>query len=508
MNIVHAFLNRARSHPHLAAVSCSGQTISFAELAARSHALAAVMVKEFQLAAGSRVVICMENRAAFFETLFASWIAGMCAVPVNAKLHPKEVRQIASDCGTSLVFTSDYLLEGLLPVLSDAAQAAPLVSVDTDAYRGMLRRAPLPCMDMQPDDVAWLFYTSGTTGVPKGAMLTHRNLLSMCLHYGADIDYVMAGDTMLHLAPLSHGAGQYSLPHIFNGGHQVIEKSFSPDLLLEGLQRYPRVSLFAAPTMITRALRTAEGLSNAGGNLQALIYGGAPMYVSDLLKTLDVFGPRLVQIYGQGESPMTITQLSRQDHQGNGDAAHLARLASCGIARMAVQVRVVDDDGHDLPTGEPGEIITRSDTRMLGYWNNPKATASAIREGWLWTGDIGSLDELGYLTLRDRSKDMIIRGGSNIYPREIEEVLLRHPAVSEVSVIGAESADLGEEPVAFVVLKNGMSVTAQELDSLCLDNIARFKRPREYFFRQDLPKNNYGKILKTALRQLFKQGDT
>ena len=508
MNIVHAFLNRARSHPQLAAVTCSGHTLSFAELAARSHALAAFMVQDLRLTPGSRVVICMENRAAFFETLFASWIAGLCAVPVNAKLHPKEVRQIAGDCATALVFTSDYLLQGLQPVLADLAQPAPLVSVDDDAYQAMLRHAPVACMDMQPDDLAWLFYTSGTTGVPKGAMLTHRNLLGMSLHYGADIDYVMAGDTMLHLAPLSHGAGQYSLPHIFNGGHQVIEKTFSPELLLDGLQRYPRVSLFAAPTMITRALRAAEGLSHAGGNLQTLVYGGAPMYVSDLLKTLDVFGPRLVQIYGQGESPMTITQLSRQDHQGSGDAAHLARLASCGIARSAVQVRVVDDEGRDLPIGEPGEIITRSDTRMLGYWNNPVATASAIRDGWLWTGDIGAFDELGYLTLRDRSKDMIIRGGSNIYPREIEEVLLRHSAVAEVSVIGAESADLGEEPVAFVVLKKGMTVTAQELDTLCLDNLARFKRPREYFFPQDLPKNNYGKILKTTLRQQLKQGDT
>jgi len=504
MNIVHAFLNRARSHPHLAAVTCSGHTLSFGELAARCHALAAFMVQDMQLAEGSRVVICMENRAAFFETLFASWIAGLCAVPVNAKLHPKEVRQIAGDCGASLVFTSDYLLSSLQPVLSDMPQAAPLLSVDDDAYHAMLRHAPVPCKDMQPDDVAWLFYTSGTTGVPKGAMLSHRNLLSMSLHYGADIDYVMAGDTMLHLAPLSHGAGQYSLPHIFNGGHQVIEKSFTPELLLDGLQRYPRVSLFAAPTMVTRAVRSAEGLSNASGNLQTLVYGGAPMYVSDLVNTLKIFGPRLVQIYGQGESPMTITQLSRQDHQGNGDAAHLARLASCGTARSAVQVRVVDGDGRDMPTGEPGEIITRSDARMLGYWNNPVATASAIRDGWLWTGDIGSFDELGYLTLRDRSKDMIIRGGSNIYPREIEEVLLRHAAVAEVSVIGAESADLGEEPVAFVVLKHGMSVTQQELDALCLDNMARFKRPRDYVFLTDLPKNNYGKILKTALREQFK----
>jgi acyl-CoA synthetase (AMP-forming)/AMP-acid ligase II len=292
---------------------------------------------------------------------------------------------------------------------------------------------------------------------------------------------------------------------LFIGGHQVIEKAFSPDLVFEALQRYPRVSFFAAPTMLTRMLRSSTGMANPAGHLHTITYGGGPMYVSDLLQCLELFGPRMVQIYGQGESPMTITALSRQDHQGPQDAAHLARLASCGVARTGVEVRVVDEAGRDLLAGEPGEVITRSATRMLGYWNNEAATASAIRDGWLWTGDIGSMDELGYLTLRDRSKDLIIRGGSNIYPREIEEVLLHHPAVAEVSVIGMESADLGEEPVAFVVLKAGMTVTPQELDQLCLDNLARFKRPRDYFFPIDLPKNNYGKILKTALRQQLKQ---
>jgi acyl-CoA synthetase (AMP-forming)/AMP-acid ligase II len=203
---------------------------------------------------------------------------------------------------------------------------------------------------------------------------------------------------------------------------------------------------------------------------------------------------------------MTITSLSKTDHEGSQDPAHLARLASCGTARTGVRVRVVDEAGRDVPLGEPGEVITRSDTRMLGYWNNPQATHDAIRQGWLWTGDIGALDERGYLTLRDRSKDLIIRGGSNIYPREIEEVLLRHPAVAEVSVIGVPDADLGEEPMAFVVCKPDRSVDSHALDALCLDHLARFKRPRHYVFVADLPKNNYGKILKTALRQQFKQG--
>ena len=230
------------------------------------------------------------------------------------------------------------------------------------------------------------------------------------------------------------------------------------------------------------------------------------MYVSDLVQTLELLGPRLVQIYGQGESPMTMTHLSKMDHQGTLDDAHMARLASCGIARTGVEVRVVNEEGKDQPPGELGEVVSRSDTRMLGYWNNPKATAAAIRDGWLWTGDIGTMDAQGYLTLRDRSKDMIIRGGSNIYPREIEEVLLRHPALAEVSVVGRQEPDLGEEPVAFVVVKPGMTITTEEMDTLCLDNMARFKRPREYFFSDDLPKNNYGKILKTELRKQLAKG--
>jgi acyl-CoA synthetase (AMP-forming)/AMP-acid ligase II len=236
-----------------------------------------------------------------------------------------------------------------------------------------------------------------------------------------------------------------------------------------------------------------------------LYYGGAPMYVSDLVRALDVFGPRLAQLFGQGESPMTITVLSRQDHEGDRSDAHLERLGSCGLARTGVEVRIVGDDGQPLAEGDIGEVVTRSDCVMSGYWNNPEATARALRDGWLWTGDVGSMDARGYLTLRDRSKDMIISGGTNIYPREIEEVLLRHPAVLECSVVGQPHADWGEEVVAFIVTRDGQSASVHELDDLCLANIARFKRPKHYHFKTALPKNNYGKVLKTALRRELAQ---
>lgn len=205
---------------------------------------------------------------------------------------------------------------------------------------------------------------------------------------------------------------------------------------------------------------------------------------------------------------MTITGLSKYDHEGNRDQEHLSRLGSCGTPRTGVEVRVVDDTGADVAPGNVGEIITRSDCVMSGYWNNPTATASALRDNWLWTGDVGLLNERGYLTLRDRSKDLIISGGANIYPREIEEVLLLHPDVAECSVVGRRNKDWGEEVVAFVVTGAGSQPSIESLDEICLLHIARFKRPHHYRFVEALPKNNYGKVLKTELRKLLEREGT
>jgi len=219
------------------------------------------------------------------------------------------------------------------------------------------------------------------------------------------------------------------------------------------------------------------------------------MYVADSLRAIELLGPRLYQLFGQGEAPMTITGLPQPFHR---EKTHLE---TCGFARTGCEVKIFDAEDRELPPGELGEIVTRSDCVMAGYWQNPDATRKTLRGGWLHTGDVGSMDEAGFLTIRDRSKDMIISGGSNIYPREIEEVLLRHPAVAECSVVGRPHAEWGEEVVAFVVKRS--DVRPQDLDELCLQNIARFKRPREYRFVGALPKNNYGKVLKTELRKLI-----
>jgi long-chain acyl-CoA synthetase len=253
--------------------------------------------------------------------------------------------------------------------------------------------------------------------------------------------------------------------------------------------------------MMSRLINHRLAGSADARNLKTIVYGGAPMYVADLKRAMELFGPRLYNLYGQGESPMTITGLDKAMHADRINPKWEQRLATAGVARTGVAVKIVDEDGRDLPPGEIGEIVTASDCVMKGYWNNAEANAKAIRDGWLWTGDLGAMDADGFVTLKDRSKDMIISGGSNIYPREIEDVLLQHPAVREAAVVGRPHADWGEEVIAFVVPHEGAPIEAAELDRLCLDNIARFKRPKGYRFVDALPKNNYGKILKTELRR-------
>ncbi|MDH5541151.1 MAG: AMP-binding protein, partial [Rhizobacter sp.] len=370
-----------------------------------------------------------------------------------------------------------------------------------------LEADPVAAEHRGPDDLAWLFYTSGTTGRPKGVMLTHRNLYAMTACYFIDVDDVGAGDAIVYAAPMSHGAGIYNFAFVARAARHVVPASsgFDPAELVALSNSVGRLCLFAAPTMVKRLVEHVAATGAAAAGFKTIVYGGGPMYVQDIRQALTMMGPRFVQIYGQGESPMTITALSRGQLD---DAAHprwAERIASVGVAMSLVEVRVVDAGGATLAVGDTGEVTVRGDTVMAGYWRNPEASAQALRDGWLWTGDLGAMDADGFLTLKDRSKDVIISGGANIYPREVEEVLLRHPGVREVSVVGRPDAEWGEVVVAFVA---GDDLDAGALDMLCLAHIARFKRPRHYRFVAALPKNNYGKVLKTRLRELLDQEDT
>lgn len=505
MNLAQLLVRAARSYPQRPAVFRGDQLVlSYRDLADRSARLAGFLRHTLGLKAGDRVALYMTNHVAYLEVLYAAWWAGLAVVPVNAKLHAKEVEFIVSDSQAGALFVTDDLAAGLKPVLADSPTLRGIFTPDTDAYAAALGTPAMAAAHCQPDDLAWLFYTSGTTGRPKGVMQTHRNLYTMTACYFSDVDTVNEHDALVYAAPMSHGAGLYNFAFVAKAARHVVPVSggFDPAELCGLSQSVGKLCLFAAPTMVKRLVAHIEAHGAPVDGFKTIVYGGGPMYVPDIQSALKVMGPRLVQIYGQGESPMTITALSREHLADQTHAQWLQRIASVGHAQMLVEVRVVDEDGGNLPDGATGEIVVRGDSVMAGYWRNPQATASALRDGWLWTGDMGAMDSHGFLTLKDRSKDVIISGGSNIYPREVEEVLLRHPDVREVSVIGRNDAEWGEIVVAFVVASG---VTPQALDALCLEHIARFKRPKHYYFVDALPKNNYGKVLKTALRDLLKK---
>jgi long-chain acyl-CoA synthetase len=501
MNLSLLLHAAATCRPAAPAVTQGARSWRYGEFSRRVAATGAYLRGRLGAQPGERIGIAMHNSAGTLQLMYGCWHAGLCAVPINAKLHPREFAFILDDSGARACFASPSLYPGIRGEW--AAERGSLLEADAALIERIAGEPPMPPHQGQPTDPAWLFYTSGTTGRPKGATLTQRNLLFATHAYFADIDSLDERDTIVHAAPLSHGSGLYSLPHIAKASHNVItaSESFSPGDMFDAIERYQHVSFFAAPTMLVRMTNDGGAAQARLANLKTIIYGGGPMHVPDLTRALALFGPRLYQLYGQGESPMTITGLGKLDHERALAACDQDALASAGSARTGVAVRIVDAQDRALPDGEVGEIVTRSDCVMQGYWGDPAATEAALRGGWLHTGDVGCRDGRGRFTLKDRSKDMIISGGSNIYPREIEEVLLRHAQVAQASVVGAPHADWGEEVVAFVVLAPGAGVTAEELDRLCLDHIARYKRPRRYVFVEELPKNNYGKVLKTALRE-------
>lgn len=504
MTLAHLLVRQALAAPDRAAILDGTRPwATHAEWAARAAGLAQ-RLRQAGLAPGDRVVIFMRNHPRYLELLWGAWWAGLVVVPVNAKLHPAEVEWIVADAQARWAFVTRDVAPAALAgierqVDADSAEAGALLAPVAGA-------AAAPPAERRADDLAWIFYTSGTTGRPKGVMLTQRNLMTMGLAYFVDVDPVGAADAIVYAAPMSHGCGLYAIPHLMAGARHIVPASggVDPAELFELGCALGPLSTFAAPTIVKRLVDHAEasGLppDRAAAAFKTIVYGGAPMYLADIQRALRLMGPRFVQIYGQGETPMVGTALSRARIADASHPRYLQRLASVGVAQTPVELRVADAQGRSLPPDEPGEVLVRGDSVMAGYWRNPEATAAAIRDGWLWTGDIGSLDADGFLTLKDRSKDLLISGGSNIYPREVEEVLLTAPGVAEAAVVGAPDPEWGEVVVAFVVARPGQAISAEALDAHCLARIARFKRPKRYVFVDELPKNHYGKVLKTDLR--------
>ncbi|MBI4773789.1 MAG: long-chain-fatty-acid--CoA ligase [Deltaproteobacteria bacterium] len=509
MNVGTLLTKSARAFPENLAVARGSKRLTYRAFNQRVNRLANAL-QGLGLKPGDNAAILMYNYPEMLESMFACYKAGLGAVPINFRLHPKEFAFIIHHSEAKAVLTSPEFDEPLLEIRDQIPQARHLITLSKAGgelmdYETLLSKASdaFEDVNVEPDHVAWIFYTSGTTGLPKGAMLTHRNLLAMSMNFYADICPGFGPkDVILHAAPLSHGSGCYSLPNIGKAAANIIldSKSFEPELVFKTIQEHGVTNMFAAPTMI-RLLLDHPTLSRYDlSSMRALNYGGAPMLVEDLMEAMRKLGPCLVQLYGQAESPMTITYLPHWDHVMEGAPQQKARLASAGIPRTDVEVAIFDSEDRPLPPGKMGEIVTRSDLVMKGYWRNPEASADTLRSGWLHTGDMGYLDEQGYLFIMDRSKDMIISGGENIYPREIEEALIQHPAVREVAVIGVPDARWGEAIKAIVSLVPGRQATEKELIDFCKQNIAGYKKPKSVDFVDALPKNNYGKILKRELR--------
>jgi len=480
MNLGQMLVNTARRFPERAAVTWGAHTLSYRELDLRSDGLARGLDR-IGVGRGDRVALLMRNRPELVETMFACFKAGYCIVPLNARFTRDEVDYHVADSGATVLITdADVGADSIVVEVGPEYEALTSTS-------GGSTVAPI-----DRDDLAWLFYTSGTTGRPKGAMLTHGSLAFVTSSWLADLTPMTELDVTLHAAPLSHGAGFHCLAAVARGAHQVIPLTarFDPVETLD-LMRSARVTnTWLVPTQIIMLTDSASGPLP---DLRTIVYGGAPFPSPELQRAVDTFGPVFVQLFGQGETPMTATFLPAREHHGG-------RLASAGVPRPGMDVRVLDALDHEVPFGEVGEVCVRGPAVMLGYWKRDDATAETLRNGWLHTGDLGRMDEFGYIYLLDRAKDMIITGGSNVYAVEVEAVVAGVAGVREVAVIGVPDRTWGELVVAVVA---GDPELEQPLSLACRAHLAGYKQPRRFEFVDALPRNTYGKVLKRDLRARF-----
>jgi long-chain acyl-CoA synthetase len=488
------------------AVVCGDETVrDWAGLADAVARRAGALRERFGVAPGDAVALFAANCPAYLEALFSCWHAGAVAVPISSRLHALEAAALLEACGARLCFATEAQAGALDPVAPPGTRIVVLGSAE-DAALARHERAALVPRTMHDD--AWIFFTSGTTGRAKGARLSHGNLLAMSAAYYADVSPLGPDDALLHVAALSHASGLMALPFVACGATQVLPASggFDAGEIMDLVAAGTRSTFFVPPTLLRRL--SASGAVAAGpvDRIGTVLVGAAPVHPDDLRAGVAALGPRVWNGYGQGESPCTIT--------ANPPAAIAAAVAqddervlgSVGVARWATRVRVVDDQDRELPWGEVGEVIVDAPTVMGGYLDMPEASATALRNGWLHTGDLGRVDADGHLTLVDRAKDVVITGGYNVYPREVEDVLLADRAVAEVAVVGLPDAEWGEVVAAFVVAAPGAAIDAAALDRLCQDRIARHKRPRSYHMLDELPRNAAGKILKKSLRESVAHG--
>lgn len=495
MSWMALLLERGRQrHGERIAVRDGDRHITYAELDRRTDRLAGALLA-LGVERGHRVAVVSHNRLEVFETYFALGKIGAAAVPLHYTAVAEEVAAAVLRYEVSAVVG-----EAGLPGTADPAAGLPVLYYDTEEYRRAVTSAParLPGGDVPDDEPAFILQTSATTGDPKGVCIDHRSLRSVALGYQADVR-PDPDQVFLHCGPLSHGAMVIPLIYLAAGATVSLMRMFSPQECLATIRRHQVTHLFVVPDML-RYLLKARGLASAvPSGLREIVYGAAPMPRPLLLEAHAAFGCGFRQLYGLTEAGGPVVTLPPADHDYTPGEAR-GRAASIGRATMGTVFRSLDDEEHPSPTGRIGELWVRSPAAMRAYWKDPEATAEVLRDGWVRTGDLGTVDEQGYIHLTGRVKDVIVRGGQKVYPAEVEQVILRHPDVNEVCVVAIPDAEWGESPVAYVVTARQDAELPDSLRDLARRHLSRYKRPAEFRTVSALPRNAAGKIDRRALR--------
>ncbi len=499
----------ARLYAESTALIDGDSVFTFAQMDQRVNRLANALLG-LGLLPGDKLAVLQENHFRYIELYFAAAKAGLPLVPLNYRLKLQELAYVVRDSEARVLFFGEkyrQLVEELRPETPriEFAVAMDRAAAGGNDYETMILDAPAlnPQTQVHEDDVAVLGYTGGTTGLPKGVMTTHRNIITSCYNTALE-RRLRPGLTFLNVPPLFHAADTNSMfAFSFIGGTNVLVRNFEPETVLRQIQRHRITHLLLVPAMILRLLEHPNFSSYDLGSLQVIYYGTAPMPLVPLRRALAAFKCGFSQTYGTTETFVPITILQPEDHVPDGTPEQVLRLGSAGRPVIGVQVKTIDASGRELGPNELGEIVVRGNNVMKGYWNQRELTREVLKDGWYFTGDIGRIDELGYLFIADRKKDMIISGGENIYPIEIENVLFQHPAVADVAVIGVPDDKWGEAVKALVVLRQGVEASESELIEFCNSRLASFKKPRSVTFESALPRSAAGKLLKRELRQKY-----
>ncbi len=514
MNLAHLIDRGAKWYPdNLAVVDESGRYL-VKEVYSRANQLAHALAK-LGNKKGDRMAIVCRNCVEYIEADFAIYKSGLIRVALNPRLSPKEILTMLNDSGTrALLISSDHadMVEKIRPELKTVHH----IIVIGKPRQGMMEFHELienepndfPVVDLDENDIALLFYTGGTTGIPKGAMHTHKSVITVTMNLMGEAFHLTSKDAFLSAGTLAHANGYRVLPAWLKGARNVLTNGFEPKDVLETIQKEKITIVTTVPTTLQRLCEFPDTDKYDLSSLRLITYGAAPTPLELLKKALTIFGKRLAQIYGQAEAPITVALLRPEEHfpDGEGTEAQVKRLASVGRPYPNVEVRVVNNEGKEVKPGEVGEITVRSPHCMVGYWNRPDATTETLRNGWIYTGDLATVDDRDYIFIVDRAKDIIISGGYNVYAREVEEVLYTHPAVREAAVIGVPDEKWGEAVKAIVALKPSAKTTEKELIDYCKQHMTSYKKPQSIEFMPELPKSAVGKILKREMKEKYWQG--